>query len=248
MKKAFLLSFAFFLLVFGSIRLLLSPSTNDVQAMATTPKIVQPDFFETNFPLKKITGQYFINDLAYNKDDNFLKHKFYDKFGMNDCYVHNDIYENMLKLEDVLKREQLKAVFFDCFRPHEAQQYMWSFKPDPKFVANPYRHGSLHSKGLAIDVGLADMNGNKLEFATGVDHFTAASSHDYVCKSEEAHKCENRKRLNSIMDEIGLRGIKHEWWHYQLKGDTQQYPLIKVCEAEGSPCFGQDFSQPQPAK
>ncbi len=240
MKKTFIISFISFLILFGFISYLVNKEEKET---IKVQEISKPDFFEENFPLKKISSEYFINDLAYNNEDNFLKHPFYHKFGINECYVHIDIYPNMLKLEEILKKKNLKAVFFDCFRPHEAQQYMWSFKPDPKFVANPYKWGSLHSKGLAIDVGLATMDGKKLEFATGVDHFVEASSHDYKCKDFEKHKCENRALLKSIMEEIGLRGIKHEWWHYQLKGNTKKYPLIKVCEKEGSICYGQDFTK-----
>jgi D-alanyl-D-alanine dipeptidase len=194
------------------------------------------DFIELNFPLVRISSPWFIDDLSYLKDDNFLKHSFYQKFGIGGCYVHRDIYPNMIRLEELLKANKLRAVVFDCFRPQEAQVYMWKLNPDPKYLANPYRKGSLHSKGLALDIGLADMRGNKLEFATGVDHFNSDSSHGYPCKPGEEAKCENRALLKSIMEAAGFASIEHEWWHYQKPGDTSAYPLIKVCGLKGAEC------------
>lgn len=194
------------------------------------------DWFELNFPLTKVVSPWFIDDLSYAKDDNFLKHAFYDRFGMGACYVHRDIYPNMIRLEELLHEHRVRAVMFDCFRPHEAQVYMWKFRPDPRFVANPNRGGSLHSKGLALDIGLADMDGTKLEFAAGVDHFVPGSSHDYECPGGEERKCLNRAFLKSIMEAAGFRAIKHEWWHYQMPGDASKYPLIRVCGRKDSPC------------
>lgn len=239
MRKLFLIGFTSFLITFSILSCSLKriqPLKEEIIKSKTTPL----DFFETNFPLKKVQSPYFINDLSYAKADNFLKHPFYYKFGMNDCYVHKDIYPNIVKLEQLLKQHNVKAMMFDCFRPHEAQIYMWNRNPNPYFLANPNKKGSLHSKGLAVDIGLADMNGKKLEFATGMDHFVAASAHSYKCKPEEQHKCNNRALLKSLMEQSGLRSIKNEWWHYQKKGDTSHYPLIRVCDIEGSVCYGKD--------
>ncbi len=235
MKKIFLISFTVFVSIFTFLKFQMSSKADD-----TTIFEVETDFFEEKFPLKKVSGEYFINDLSYAKDENFLHHKFYQKFGINDCYVHKDIYPNILKLEQLLKEHNVKAMIFDCFRPHEAQIYMWNRNPNPYFLANPNKKGSLHSKGLALDIGLADMSGKKLEFATGMDHFVAASAHSYKCKPEEQHKCDNRALLKSIMEQAGFRSIKNEWWHYQKPGDLSEYPLIKICDTKGSVCYGKN--------
>ncbi|MDR1009511.1 MAG: M15 family metallopeptidase [Rickettsiales bacterium] len=187
------------------------------------------DPLETHLQLVKIDSPYFILDLSYAKDDNFLKHAFYHKFGISACYVHRDLMPMMIRLEQELYERNLRALVFDCFRPQEVQEYMWKFKPDPRFVANPAK-GSLHSKGLALDIGLADSKGQKLEMATAVDQFVPSSSHSYECKPEEAARCENRTLLKEIMERSGFRAIKHEWWHYQLPGDTSSYPVIRVCD------------------
>lgn len=209
-------------------------------------EIKSEDIIERNYPLVKIKSPYFITHLTYNRDDNFLSHKFYDKFGINDCYVHIDIYENMKKLEDILKEKQLKMKLYDCFRPHEAQRYMWKKEPNPKYLSNPYKYGSLHSKGLAIDVALTNMKGEEYEFPTKVDAFLPSASQNYECKENEKNKCENRELLRSIMEKAGFRGIKNEWWHYQKKGDTKGYELIEVCEKIECNVKKEELEKPTP--
>jgi len=193
------------------------------------PAEVLPDPIELAFPLVKVKSPYIINDLSYLREDNFLGESFYDKFGISECYVHRDIMPNMVRLAKILAREKVKAVMSDCFRPHEAQIYMWKRQPNPKFLANPYKGGSLHSRGIAVDMALADMDGNKLDFANYIDSFTDDDGHDYVCKKGEEEGCRNRARLKRIMEEAGFQSIKHEWWHYQIPDNWRDYPLIRVC-------------------
>ena len=188
----------------------------------------KPAALEAAFPLVKIESPYFLNDLSYAKYDNFLMHAFYHKFGISACYVHRDLMPLMVRLERELYERDLRAVMFYCFRPHEAQEYMWSLNPNRRYLADPAK-GSLHSKGLALDIGLADSSGRKIEMATAVDHFGPTSSHSYKCPPADADKCESRALLRGIMERAGFRAIRHEWWHYQLPGDTSGYPLIRVC-------------------
>ena len=233
MKKTFFVSFFCFFIMFLTI----FGIKNKISAQNEMQTTLPIDFIEKSFPLVKITSPYFINDLSYNRDNNFLHHAFYYKFGINDCYVHKDIYPNMQKLEQILKQKKLRAVMYDCFRPHEAQMYMWKLDPNPLFLSNPFKSGSLHSKGLALDIGLADENGKKLEFVSAVDSFVPESASNYQCKKYEEYKCENRELLKSIMTEAGFRGIKREWWHYQKTGDTKAYPLINICNHPNSKCI-----------
>ena len=188
-----------------------------------------PDPIELAFPLVRVESPYIVDDLSYLREDNFLGESFYDKFGISKCYVHLDIVPNIKRLEKILAREKVKAVMSDCFRPHEAQLYMWKRQPNPKFLANPYKGGSLHSRGIAVDIALADMGGTKLDFGNKVDSFTDDDGHDFVCPRGEEAGCRNRARLKRIMEEAGFQSIKHEWWHYQISKNWRDYPLISIC-------------------
>jgi D-alanyl-D-alanine dipeptidase len=199
------------------------------RAPIPAPEPPAPDPIELHFPLRRVSGPMFVTDLSYLRDDNFLGEIFYDKFGITECYMHKSVMPNMARLEQILIREGYKAILFDCFRPHEAQHYMWKRRPNPRFLANPHRHGSMHSRGLAIDIALLDMDGNRMDFANPKDAFTSVSSHDFVCPKGEEQGCRNRATLKRIMAEAGFRHIRHEWWHYQIDKDPVKYPLISVC-------------------
>lgn len=231
MKKIFFISFVFFFVAFFTIWGYLPSNAND----KITDKI-ELDFFEVHFPLKKITGPYFINKMTYTRDDNFLHHKFYQKFGVNDCYVHRDIYPNIKRLENLLRENNLRAVMYDCFRPHEAQVYMWNLNPNPLYLSNPNKFGSLHSRGIAVDISLANMDGVEYEFPTPVDSFDTKSWHNYKCSDEEKVLCQNRDALKSLMEQAGFHPIKREWWHYQKSDNVSAYPLIKICDVKGATC------------
>ena len=188
------------------------------------------DKIETGTGLKKLEGDMFIIDMKYNSEDNFLKKNVYKDFGIESAYVHQDVYDKLKTLEPVLKKKKLKLVIFDAYRPLEVQKAMWEILPDSRYVANP-KTGSLHNRGVAIDVALADEAGNYLEFPTEFDSFEAKASHSYECAPKEQHKCENRALLKSLMESIGLTSIRTEWWHYQLP-NAKAYPILSIYKKE----------------
>lgn len=98
----------------------------------------------------------FIHDLRYGTIDNFMGVNLYEHFGLDKCFLHNDLSERAKMLSEIASRERVKIVFFDCFRPHSAQIKAWEKISDERFVANPYKNGSNHSRAIALDVGLAN--------------------------------------------------------------------------------------------
>lgn len=117
----------------------------------------------------------------------------------------------------------LGLVIYDAFRPVEAQWALWRALPDPDYVADP-RVGSNHSRGVAVDLGLADRaDGRALDMGTGFDEMVERSHHGRTDIGAEAAR--NRTLLLGIMVGAGWRPIETEWWHYQLP-DAETYPLI----------------------
>ncbi len=137
----------------------------------------------------------------------------YARFDLHDCYVDASLLPPLKKLASALKKRALKLIVYDCYRPQEAQEYAWSIMPDPRYVANPAR-GSMHTKGKAIDVSLADKNGAPLPMPSHFDAFDESAHPSYQCKNDEAHKCQNRDLLRMLMLESGFKGISSEWWHF----------------------------------
>jgi len=175
--------------------------------------------------LQNVEGDRFIIDLRYDTDENFLHKNVYGAFGLNQCLVHPDLWERLEKLEKPLAEEQLKLVFFDCYRPLTVQRAMWALVPDSRFVADP-RHGSNHNRGTAVDVSLASEDGRLLSMPTDFDAFTPQAAADYQCPPAMSGECANRDHLKRLLQSVGLVGIKTEWWHFQLP-TAKQYPLIE---------------------
>ena len=188
------------------------------------------DKIEIATGLKKLNGERFISDMKYNSEDNFLKKNVYKDFAIEYIYVHKEVYDKLKALEPVLREKKLKLVIFDAYRPIEVQKVMWGILPNSLYVANP-KTGSHHNRGVAIDVALADEDGNYLEFPTEFDSFEKKAAHSYECTPEERQKCENRALLKGLLESAGLTALNTEWWHYQLP-NAKEYPILSIYEKE----------------
>lgn len=158
-------------------------------------------------------------ELAYATEHNFTGASVYARA---DCYLHTDALPHMKTAIKLAGELEYTFVIFDAFRPSEAQWKLWSHTPDPEFLADP-RRGSPHSRGVAIDLSLADASGKLLDMGTGFDAFTPLSHHGSFDISADAQR--NRAILLGLMVAAGWRHYEMEWWHYQL-ADAQKYPVL----------------------
>ncbi|NUB17422.1 D-alanyl-D-alanine dipeptidase, partial [Azospirillum brasilense] len=110
----------------------------------------------------------------------------------------------------------------DPSRPGEAQGARWRALPDHSCIADP-AGGSTHSRGIAVDLTLADGSGRPLDMGTGFDDMTEQSHHGRTDLTTEQQR--NRAALLGVMTAAGWRHYSFEWWHYQLP-DEQRYPLL----------------------
>ena len=108
---------------------------------------------------------------------------------------------------------------FDCFRPRPYQQRLWDIVPDPDYVTPPNK-GSMHSRGLAVDLTIVDEKGKDLDMGTPYDFFGKEAHTDYTGHNAEVNK--NRQLLKSTMVKVGFKGIRTEWWHFSIPA---KYPL-----------------------
>ena len=138
----------------------------------------------TKLKLFKLSSSNFIHALAYASEDNFMKLDLYSEFKLKECYLHEDLRESINTLDQILQENKLKIILYDCFRPNEVQKIAWQLIKDERFVANPYKNGSNHSRGIALDLGLADLNGKALKMPTEFDDFSQRARSDFVCKKE----------------------------------------------------------------
>jgi len=159
-------------------------------------------------------------DLRYATTNNFTNSRLYSS---DICFIHKVAYEHLHLAVEIARKQDLLLKIFDAYRPSYVQEKLWECLPDPNFIAPPNK-GSPHSRGVAIDLTLADKKGNELDMGTGFDEFSRLSYHGCLDISAESYK--NRLLLLGIMIDAGWDFYRNEWWHYQLF-NSKKFPIIK---------------------
>lgn len=160
----------------------------------------------------------FTVDIRYATPNNFTKKKIYD---CGRCYLRPEAAEALTIIQNELKQKYGYSIkVFDCFRPRPYQQRLWDAVPDPDYVTPPAK-GSMHSRGLAVDLTIVDKNGKELDMGTEYDFFGEEAHQDYNNLKPEVAK--NRQLLKSTMERHGFNSIRTEWWHYSY--GQKSYPL-----------------------
>ncbi len=184
---------------------------------AVEPARVAPDYDTTAWAELNRLAPGVILDLRYASTDNFVSTQLY---ACGRCFLRPEVAEALATAQAALEERGLRLKLFDCYRPRPIQWKLWEKVPDPRYVADP-REGSMHNRGSAVDLTLADSLGNELDMGTGFDYFGAEAYHDYQGHSAEVLR--NRALLVQVMQSCGLEPITTEWWHYSYQRRT--YPL-----------------------
>ena len=96
---------------------------------------------------------------------------------MQGVWLHKLAAQKLNKALVLLNKEHpgWSFIIWDALRPPAAQQALYDVlrgTPLWYYVSNPKR-GSVHSFGLALDIGLADEFGSPIDMGTDFDNFTA---------------------------------------------------------------------------
>ena len=150
-----------------------------------------------------------IVDLAYAGPDNFTGRALYPPDAK--CLLRRSVAERLARAADALRKQGFRLVARDCTRPAEAQKSLWKAHPRAGSVADPSR-GSLHARGVAIDVELATLDGIRVEMPTAFDAFEPRAAAD--APLPEGPQKERREALKAAMHAAGFRVNPSEWWHY----------------------------------
>jgi D-alanyl-D-alanine dipeptidase len=147
--------------------------------------------------------------LAYARPDNAAGRVLYPS-GTR-CLLRASVAERLALAAGMLRAQGFRVVAYDCWRGHDAQKALWKAHPHPGSVADP-RRGSLHERGVAVDVGLADSNGALIEMPTPFDAFGPAAAADAPIAESPAKS--HREALRAAMHAAGFRVNPAEWWHF----------------------------------
>jgi D-alanyl-D-alanine dipeptidase len=150
-----------------------------------------------------------IVELAYATADNVAGRALYP--AGTRCLLRRSVAERLAFAARALARRKLRLVARDCYRPPAAQEALWKAHPHAGAVADPSR-GSLHTRGVAVDLGLADPSGAPAAVPTKFDAFGPAAYADAPLPDGPARA--NRDALEQAMHDAGFRVNPKEWWHY----------------------------------
>lgn len=177
-------------------------------------------------------------NLMYAADSNFTGVVLYDD--LREAYLHPEAAEAVLKAQN-----ELHALFpgynllvKDAARPMSVQKKMFRAvqgTPKANYVANPAKGGGLHNYGLAVDITIADENGNELPMGTLVDHLGPEANIDreeqmvargVISETER----QNRLLLRRVMTSAGFKPLRTEWWHFNLVSKRQAQAKYKLLD------------------
>ncbi len=170
-----------------------------------------------------------VNLTEINGQDNI----FFNPIKTQERRVRTYIY-NLLKEARKYLPPNYNFIVYEAYRPLSVQVEKWQkvqekmHKEHPEmdvnseefislcnvYIANPYRQGSGHQSGAAIDISLVDNNGKEYDMGCPVSEFGPLTETDSEFISETAKK--NRKILKEALAHVGIINYPSEWWHYSF--------------------------------
>jgi zinc D-Ala-D-Ala dipeptidase len=156
-------------------------------------------------------------DMRYATGDNFTGKGLYP---VARCKLRRAVAARLAKAAKALRAEDRRLVLWDCYRPSSIQKELWKRVPDPRYVADP-KVGSKHSRGAAVDVALADKDGNLVALPTQFDDFSEAAHRDHALVGDAGAEA---RRLEKAMRDAGFKPLSTEWWHFDAP-DSAKYAL-----------------------
>ena len=157
-------------------------------------------------------------DLRYATANNFTEKVIYD---CARCFLRPKVKAELIKFQRHMQGNYgLGVLLFDCYRPRPFQQRLWDIVPDERFVGNPAK-GSMHNRGMAVDIALTDQDGNILDFGTDFDHFGPDAFHSAGADKISEEAIQNRLLLKEEIGNYGFLPITSEWWHYSYREEVQ---------------------------
>ena len=147
--------------------------------------------------------------------------------------IRKYIYDLLVKAAKELPKGY-QFVVYEAYRPMSAQIKLWDgvvaqkkkeypeMDPDSEefialcdiFAANPYRQGSGHQSGAAVDISLVDAEGKEVDMGGFVRKFDDSAEFGCPDISETAQK--NRLLLKETLSKVGMVNYPAEWWHYSF--------------------------------
>jgi len=172
-------------------------------------------------------------EIRYAGSENFVGMPI-DGYDAPRCYLLEPVAEALRKVEEDLRRQDLRLKIFDCYRPTRAVAHFvrWAHDPDdqrnradyypdmdkPDLLDGYIAPVSGHSRGATVDLTLLQCDDGAcepLDMGTGFDFFGPRANTDSPLATPAQRA--NRERLREAMGRHGFANYPMEWWHYTLQ-------------------------------
>ena len=162
-----------------------------------------------------------LQDMRYYGSHNFTGNPV-PGYKAPECWLKTEAAEALKKASQDAESLGLKLVVYDCYRPQRAvlsfinwakndnettkKEFYPNLEKKNLFQQGYIAEKSMHSTGLAVDIGI-----DKLNFGTPFDFFSTKS---WTENSSKAQVRKNRKLLVSLLTKHNFANYPREWWHF----------------------------------
>ncbi len=176
----------------------------------TIPVVIAPvyDYDTSQWTEIRLLDSTILIDLKYATSDNFVEEQLYD---CPRCFLRPAAAKALVARHQHFQKQGLGIKVYDCYRPRPIQQKLWDKVPNASYVTPP-KKGSMHNRGLAVDLTLVDQHGKPLEMGTAYDFFGKRAHHTFTDLPQTV--LDNRKLLKETLFKFNFQSIRTEWWHY----------------------------------
>lgn len=162
-----------------------------------------------------------IVDLRYAGSNNIFGAAVYES---GQATLRRGTADLLKEAESEFEQKGYRLKVWDAYRSPRIQFILWEKMPDERFVVNPNRSFSYHSRGAAVDVTLTDEEGREVLMPSDFDEFGPRANRDYSDVEQEAAR--NAVFLEEVMKRHGFRSIFNEWWHFADE-KAESYPVLE---------------------
>ncbi len=156
-------------------------------------------------------------DIRYATADNITGRPIYAE---PRCFLRPEAAAALRRASELARHAGFRLVVFDGYRPRSAQKALWQACPDARYVVPP-EVGSMHTRGVAVDLTLADETGQPLDIQPldmGTDFDDMRPLALPARREVSAEALRKRMWMAGTMHAAGFVGTRTEWWHFQLPG------------------------------
>lgn len=149
-------------------------------------------------------------ELRYESARNAAGHAIYPVNAR--CLLRKSVAARLLAAQKLVAADGFRLKVWDAYRPPNAQAALWAARPNPDFVGDPAKGGSLHGWGVAVDVTLVDQFGRELKMPTDFDEIGPQAARRY--RGDDPGVARNLHLLQQAMARAGFLAMRDEWWHF----------------------------------